>query len=155
MGYNKQKIKGTAFEKLIADLLNKHVKNSNWRRVPSSGALGTTLSEPLLMGDVTGKIDSFPKKFKIEAKVGYNSSKNKGVKQFTLKKEWLDKIREEAETDYSFPVLFGKFSGAMSGTKIFAVIDINEFVEILNYITELKKELEKFNEAQEINKYEN
>lgn len=141
MGYNKQKVKGTAFENLLTDLLSKHIDKSEWKRVPGSGAMGTVMGEPILTGDVRGKVESIPQNFKIECKVGYNSSKNKAVKQFTLKKEWLDKIGEEAKADYSIPVLFGKFLGAMSGTKVFAVMDIEIFIWLINYITELKEEL--------------
>jgi hypothetical protein len=134
---NKNKVKGTSFEKLLVEVLNEHVKGSNWKRVPASGALGTILHEPILTGDVNGEVDSIPKKFKVEAKIGYG-----GAKQFGLKKEWLDKITEEASLSYSIPVLFGKFAQAKIGAKVFAVLDIDTFIWLLNYITELKEETE-------------
>lgn len=140
---NKQKIKGDDWERLVVELLNKHVANSVWKKIPASGAMGTTLGEPLLTGDVKGDIEGFYKKVKAECKAGYNSSTNKEVKQFTLKKEWLDKIGEEAKALNALPVLFGKFSGARSGVKHFVVLDLNFFIEILNEYTELKQDFDK------------
>ena len=83
------KRKGSAFENLLADTLNEIIEKSVWKRVPLSGSMGTILAEPDLAGDVTGKIESIPKKFKVEAKVGYG-----GSTQMTIKKSWFDKIRE-------------------------------------------------------------
>lgn len=137
---NKQKIKGTDFENQVVDFLNKHIENSFWKRVVGSGAIGTQMGEPLLTGDVKGEVEGFYKKFKGECKAGYNSSVNKEIKQFTLKKEWLDKIKMEAEALHAFPLLFGKFSGARTGVKQFVVMDINNFVEIINEYLELKED---------------
>lgn len=143
MSPSKQKRKGSDFERLAVKLLNEFVNKSRWHKVAGSGAIGTIVSEPLLMGDIKGTVDSFPKKFKVEAKVGYSNSSTAEARSFTLQKKWLDKIREEASTDYSFPFLIGKFENVREGTKVFVVMDINEFVEIMNYITELKEQLEK------------
>jgi hypothetical protein len=89
-----------------------------------------------LTGDINGKVEGFYKGFKIEAKTGY------GKGQMGIKKEWLDKIRLEADTAYAIPVLLGKFTDIRSGVKYFAVMDIDTFVEILNYTSDLKKELD-------------
>jgi hypothetical protein len=140
---NKQKVKGTQFELKIVSDLNEKVKNSKWRRIPGSGALGTTLGEASLCGDLKGEITSFPKTFRAEAKTGYNNSTGKAVKQFTLKKEWLDKIKMEAGNSYSLPFLVGHFGNARSGIKDFIVLDIEDFIYILNYCSELHEELEK------------
>jgi hypothetical protein len=113
-----------------------------WKKIPGSGAIGTILDEPLLTADIVGKVDSIPKKFKVEAKVGYNSSKDAEVKQFTLKKEWLDKVKREATGSFSFPFLIGKFSGAREGVKVFVVMDVEEFASIINHITKLQEELD-------------
>jgi hypothetical protein len=129
---NPQKIKGTAFENLATDLLNKLIKKSRWKRIPGSGALGTIMKESFLTSDINGKVDSIGKGFKVEAKVGYG-----GKTQFTLKKEWLDKIAEEASASYSIPMLVGKFLGSREGTKVFVVLDIEVFAELINIITEL------------------
>ena len=133
---NKQKIKGSTFERLAVEILNKLVDKSEWKRIPGSGAIGTSLDEPLLTGDLSGSAEHFPKPFKVEAKVGYG-----GKTQFALKKEWLDKIKEEAKGTYSFPFLIGKFSGAREGTKVFVVMDVEEFSFLLNLITELQEDL--------------
>jgi hypothetical protein len=144
MTYNKSKVKGSTFERDATELLNAMIRKSRFVRVPSSGAMGTIMSEPLLMSDIKGKIDSIDKPFRIEAKAGYNSSKDKEVKQFTLKKEWLDKVKIEADCSYSIPMLIGKFSGARSGTKVFVAMDIETFCEIINRTTELYEEVEAY-----------
>lgn len=138
---NPNKIKGSQFERDLAEILTKGVKKSLWKRVAGSGAIGTIMHEPLLSSDVKGKVESISQEFRVECKVGYNSAKDTGVKQFTLKKEWLDKIREEADRSYSIPVLFGKFLGAREGTKVFAVMEVDVFAMLLNRITELTDEL--------------
>ena len=137
---NPQKRKGSDFEKQAAELLTFLIKKSKFRRVPGSGMLGTILSEPLLNSDIKGKVSSISKEFKIEAKVGYNSSKDVGVKQFTLKKSWLDKIIEEASYSFSIPMLIGKFLGAREGVKVFVVLDIQTFADLINMITDLTPE---------------
>ena len=133
---NPFKAKGSAFERLAVDILNKLVKGSNWKRIPGSGAIGTSLGEPILTADIVGDVHSIPKKFKVEAKVGYG-----GATQFGLKKEWIDKVREEASKTYSIPFLVGKFSGAIKGTKVFVVMDVEDFAAIINHITDLDSEL--------------
>jgi hypothetical protein len=78
----------------------------------------------------------------VECKVGYNSAKATGVKQFTLKKEWLDKVKKEALATHSIPILMGKFEGVREGTKVFVVMDVEEFASILNHITKLQETLD-------------
>lgn len=134
----KQKRKGSDFERLAVELLNRFVKNGVWKRIPGSGAIGTTLEEPLLQGDISGKIDSFEKAFRGEAKVGYG-----GSTQLTLKKEWLDKISEESKRLNAIPFLIAKFSGAKDGVKVFVTLDLETFVYLLNKVTELQEELDK------------
>lgn len=127
---NPNKRKGSDFERLAVETLNKLIKDSEWRRIPSSGAMGTFLSEPLLMSDITGKIKKIPKRFRVEAKVGYG-----GSKQFNIKKEWLDKVKIEADSNYAIPALIGKFAGAKDGVKVFVVLDVETFAEIINGLT--------------------
>jgi hypothetical protein len=138
---NKQKIKGSRWENDAVDILNKGVKRGSFKRIAGSGMLGTILGEPLLTSDIMGTVPSLPKRLKIEAKVGYNSSKAVGVKQFTLKKEWLDKVAEEAAASYGMPMLVGKFLGAREGVKSFVVMDMEVFMELVNRTTELFEEL--------------
>lgn len=139
---NKSKIKGSKWETQVAEELTKLVHNSEFRRVPGSGAMGTALGEPLLSGDISGKIKNFYKRFRGEAKAGYNHSTGKEVKQFTIKKEWLDKIQEEANNNYSIPFLACKFDNARVGVKHFIVLDINDFAELINKITSLQEMME-------------
>lgn len=140
----KNKVKGTTFERFAVELLNELVKDSEWKRIPGSGALGTALGEPLLTADIVGKVDKIPKRFKVEAKVGYG-----GAKQFILKKEWLDKVSEEAKGTFSTPVLIGKFSGAREGVKVFTVMDVEVFAALLNHITMLQETIDKIQEMAE------
>jgi len=135
---NKQKIKGTTFERDMTEILNELVHNSSWKRVPGSGAIGTIIGEPFLTGDINGSVASIEKTFKAEAKVGYG-----GATQFALKKEWLDKIREEADGAYAIPLLVGKFSGSRGGVKSFVVLEPEVFAYLLNKITELTSEVER------------
>ena len=140
---NKAKQKGSAWEADAVDELEELIEGSHWVRVAGSGALGSLMGEPLLMSDITGSIPGFHKKFRVECKVGYNNSTGKEVLQFTLKKEWLDKIKQEALASYSFPFLIGKFSNARSGVKHFVVMDVKDFAELLNYLSEMKEDLDK------------
>lgn len=137
----KQKKKGSDFERLAVELLNRNVNSSNWRRIPGSGAIGTSMGEPVLQGDISGDVKSFEKKFKGEAKVGYG-----GATQLTLKKEWLDKITEEAQRTNSIPFMIGKFSGSRGGVQVFVTVSIDTFAYLLNKVTELQEELEKRDE---------
>lgn len=133
----KNKVKGTTFERLAVDILNALVNKSLWKRIPGSGSIGTSMGEPLLTSDIVGKVDSVPRKFKVEAKVGYG-----GATQFTLKKEWLDKVKMEADASYSIPFLIGKFLGSREGVKVFVAMDVEIFAQILNHITKLQEVLD-------------
>jgi Holliday junction resolvase len=138
---NPSKIKGSQFERDLAEILNRLIKKSSWRRIAGSGAIGTIMNEPLLSSDVRGKVESFAQPFNVECKVGYNNSTGKEVKQFTLKKEWLDKVALEASRTYGIPILAGKFLGAREGTKVFITMDVEVFASLINRITELHEDL--------------
>ena len=139
---NKKKTKGTAFENQLVDYLNNLLKEANFKRIPSSGALGTTFHEPLLTGDVTGTVSGLPQKFKIECKSGYNTLTNKETKSVSVRKEWFDKVRKESDGDLSIPLVACKFDNIRSGCKYFIAMDINTFTELINYTTDLKRELD-------------
>lgn len=134
----KAKRKGNTWERDAVKLLTQLINKSSWKRIPGSGAIGTSMDEPILTGDISGTVESLPKKIKAECKTGYGNAK-----QFTLKKDWLDKIKQEAENYYSMPMLVGKFSDARDGVKHFVVLDIDTFAYLINYITDLQDE-EKF-----------
>lgn len=132
---NKAKIKGTSWENLLVDLLLKEIGGSKVKRIAGSGAIGTILGEPLLMGDIVAEFVGFPKKFRIECKVGYG-----GDTQITVQREWLNKIREEGITSNSIPVLACKFSNARKtgGVQYFLALDFDTFCDIINYVDDLK-----------------
>lgn len=130
---NKQRRKGTDWENTFVHLIEDNVKNSIVKRIATSGAIGTALEEPLLQGDVVAKFTGFPKKFRFECKTGYG-----GSKQLAVKKEWLDKISEEAKNANSYPAVACKFTGAKQGTKYFIILDIDTFCDIINYVNNIK-----------------
>lgn len=141
MSPNKSKRKGSDWERLLVQLLTDNIGESKVKRIAGSGALGTSLDEPLLQADVVAEFVGFPRKFRFEAKTGYG-----GSKQLAVKKEWIDKIIQEAKNSNSIPVLACKFSGARKadGVQYFVVLDISTFFDIINYVDDLKKELNKF-----------
>jgi Holliday junction resolvase len=137
---NKKKIKGTQWENQFVELIIKNIPLTiSAKRVVGSGAMGTAMNEPLLKGDVVANFYGFPRKFRIETKVGYG-----GDTQLTVKKEWINKIIEEANETYSYPVVACKFSGARKsdGVQYFIILDFNTFCDIINYANNLKKELD-------------
>lgn len=133
----KNKVKGINFERLAVEILTQLINESEWKRIPGSGALGTSLDEPLLTSDVSGKVSSIPKRFKVECKTGYG-----GATQFGLKKEWLDKVKREADASFAIPILMGKFANAKDGVKVFVTMDVEIFASLVNKITALKNELD-------------
>lgn len=132
MSPNAMKRKGSQWERDLAELLTKLIRKSIFRRVAGSGALGTIMIEPTLSSDVKGKVESIPQEFKVECKVGYG-----GATQLTVKKEWFDKVREEAARSFGIPFVACKFSGAREGTRYFIAMDVDVFANLVNKITEL------------------
>jgi hypothetical protein len=138
MMVNKQKIKGSKWEYDFVKLLEENL-NGKFKRIPGSGAIGTILKEPLLTSDVIARVHGLEKEIRFDAKVGYG-----GATQLTVKKEWLDKIRMEAENTYSIPALACKLSGARKadGVQYFIVLDFENFCGIIDKISNLKKEID-------------
>lgn len=133
------KDKGSGFERDLVKILNEKIKDAIFNRVPGSGAIGTIMKEGLLTADVTGKVRGLSKPIKIECKVGYG-----GATQMTVKKEWFDKVIMQSAQTYSIPLLAGKFSGARraDGVQIFVAMDVDTFTDILNTLTDYRKELD-------------
>jgi hypothetical protein len=131
------KVKGNIFEREAVVMLTEKIHDSRWKRIPTSGAIGSRMEIPLLFSDLIGEVKNFPKKMRGEAKAGYG-----GAKQFTIKKEWLDKIMQEAKSTYSIPFLIGKFSGARGGTNVFVALDVDVFATLVNQITDLQRRLD-------------
>jgi len=136
---NKQKRKGSDWEREFVKLIET-VPEIKAKRIAGSGALGAQLQEPALLGDVVFVIDDFPKKFRVECKTGYGNAT-----QFTIKREWFDKIKQEAEQTFSIPVVALKFSNVREANKVKYVLafDFESFVILLDYIIKIKKELDK------------
>jgi hypothetical protein len=134
---NKNKAKGTRWENEACDILNEKIQGAHFKRVVGSGAIGTTMGEPTLTGDIKGEIEHTHLKFKGEAKA------RTGATQLALKKEWIDKIIMEAKQTFSIPILFCKFIGARSGVRSFVALDIDTFCDLINLYIDTKKELDK------------
>ena len=133
------KRKGSDFERQVSEFLNENVVGGKFKRIATSGAIGTYLNEPALSADVTGNVYGLPKPLKIECKVGYG-----GASYLTMKREWLNKIKEDAEKTFSLPLLVGKFTGATkaSGVQVFVALEIGDFAYLLNQISTLQKALD-------------
>lgn len=131
--------KGRRWEQDAVKLLTELIPNSEWKRMPTSGAMGTILGEPSLVGDIKGRVEGLTQELRGEAKVGY--SKSKDGKSMTIKREWLEKIAEEARRTYALPFVIGKFSGARGAAKEFIILEIDIFAYLLNLITEQSKEI--------------
>jgi len=137
--------KGSQWERDAAKILAEKL-DGEFKRIPGSGAIGTILEEPHLTADIIGSVRSIANQFKIEAKVGYG-----GEKQFALKKEWLDKIKKEAEAGYAIPMLVGKFSGSREGVQVFMVLDIDSFARIIRAFNEMYDEVVELHQRYEQN----
>lgn len=135
---NSRKRKGTDWERELVKLLEQ-IPHSKAKRIATSGAIGTYLEEPQLTGDVIFMLDDLPKKFRIECKVGYG-----GAVQITLKREWFDKIKKEAESSYSIPLVALKFSGVREkeAVKYVVAFDLETFIDLMTYLVNLKMELD-------------
>jgi hypothetical protein len=129
---NKAKRKGSQWERDACKILEELIPSSSWRRIAGSGAIGTIMNEPLLSADVVGKIESIPRPFRAEAKVGYG-----GAKQLTVKREWFEKIKEEAEGTWAIPLLLCKFSGARGDSKHFVAMDFEAFALLIDLVSKI------------------
>ena len=133
-----QKDKGRRWERDATKKLNEKIDNGDFKRIPGSGAMGTILKEPLLASDIQGSVPFLDKKLIFEAKVGYG-----GTKYMTIRKEWFDKVAEEAETALGIPALVCKFDNVRVGTSVFIAFDIDVFADIMNEMSDMHKELTK------------
>ncbi len=134
---NKNKRKGNQWERDAVELLNKNL-GGIWKRIPTSGAIGTLLNESKLTGDIVGRVDYISLPFKLEAKVGYG-----GAEQITIKREWLEKIISEARADHGYPGLIAKFSGSRGEVKYIVVFDFETFIKLMEETEKLYEEATK------------
>lgn len=136
MSQNKQKDKGNQWERDAVILLNRDFPGA-WKRIPLSGAMGTSLEIAELIGDLRGKYPFFPLKFVGEAKVGY------GGTQMQIQKGWFDKVAEEAKSIYGLPVVLLKFEKARSGVRHVIAMDFDTWDTIMTGYQELHDEVVK------------
>lgn len=95
---NKQKKQGIDFENRGTQAYNRAVKESKdvARRQIASGALSFALGDMITEEDLTASLSEFKERGSVDAR---------GAKQITIKKEWLDGIKDEAAKmgkDYYF-----------------------------------------------------
>lgn len=121
------KQKGARWERDAVKILNEQYEHT-WKKVPGSGALGTILSIDELKADLVGRYYFLPFTFRGEAKTGYG-----GAKQLAVKREWLEKVRGQAEGAFlhEVPILIAKFSGSRSDVRYFTILDFDAFHDIL------------------------
>ena len=134
MMVNKSKRKGYDFEHEFVEMLISSIYGSDAKRVPASGAMGTSLSEPLLEGDVKATFKGLNKPIRFELKA------RSGATQLAVKREWMNKIKMEAEHSYAYPAVACKLIGARKadGVKFFVVLDFDTFCEIMEYIGKIE-----------------
>jgi len=126
------KRKGANWERDAIKILNQKYPNT-WKKIPGSGSLGTIMHWDNLRGDLIGNYYFLPKRIRGEAKTGYG-----GATQLTVKRDWLSKIREEAETNLGdIPCLICKFSGSRTDVRYFIAFDFNAWYDLLDCIEEL------------------
>jgi Holliday junction resolvase len=123
---NTQKRKGTDFERSLVKSLNQKVKGGSFRRVPGSGAFGTILNDPHLMGDITGRVRGINHVFFGEAKVGYGDST-----KFSFQREWLEKIDKEASKRLGISFLACRFSNSRGSVQVFIVMSPKMFEKLV------------------------
>lgn len=128
---NKNKIKGSKWERDFVKQVSAYAKSC--RRIPGSGAIGTLMHESRLTGDVDLRYEFLQKPLKVELKYGYG-----GSSQMIIKREWMEKIRQQAKLNNSIPAVAIKFrdvtGGDIESAKwiCFSVEDWNDFVKYLN-----------------------
>ncbi len=121
------KDKGARWERDAVEILNNQYSHT-WKKVPGSGALGTILEIDELKADLVGRYYFLPFAFRGEAKTGYG-----GAKQLAVKREWLEKVRMQAEGAFlhEVPLLIAKFSGSRSDVRYFVIFDFDAFNDVL------------------------
>jgi hypothetical protein len=133
---NRSKIKGDKFERDAAKMLSEN--GAIFKRVPGSGSIGTNLGMASLTGDLQGHYPWFRRDFRLEAKVGYGTSK-----QMTLKREWFTKIRDQAALDNKYPAVVIKFNdvtGGDIGSATAICFNLDVWNQLMSDIKELNDE---------------
>jgi Holliday junction resolvase len=115
--------------------------DSKAARMPNSGAFGTLTGISSLKGDVRFNLDGLY--FLIEAKAGYGGSQS-----ISFKREWMDKVIEEAESQrpQRIPMVALKLRGAKTESGKLIVFTLNTFIDFLHRYDKLLEELMKAND---------
>jgi hypothetical protein len=137
---NPAKRSGTYFEDKVANHFDEQARTTA-TRVSGSGAFGTMSKEPRLMGDVRIRWEQLDKPVLGECKFGYG-----GKTQLTVKKEWVDKIVEEATAAGAYPALLFKFKGARGGNSKMICFTWTTWEDMMEYIGQRIDRLEVDNE---------
>lgn len=134
---NKNRDYGLGWER---ELVKKLSAIGNARRNPNSGAFGTQSNDPDLQGDVRFEVDGL--RFLVEAKAGYG-----GVGSITFKREWLDKVEQEAlrAVPNRIPIVALKMKGDRARNGKLIVMSVETFVELLEHVVKLEDRLEASN----------
>ncbi len=122
---------GTYFEHSAEDYFNTDVSKA--KRVIGSGSFGVVCRDPNLLGDVNITFGVLKNKILAEAKFGYA----KGESQMTIKKEWLDKIDQEARLVNKHPALICKFKGARGKNTRLIIFSWETFMKMMRELTDL------------------
>ncbi len=118
---------GTRFEHMAEDFFTTDISAA--KRVAGSGAFGRISREPRLLGDLTIVFDPLLKPILAECKFGYG-----GITQITIKKEWIEKIIDEARLANKYPALIFKFKNARGQAARMIAFDWNTFIRIMRDI---------------------
>jgi len=145
-GGGSAKRSGTYFENQVEDYFNE-MSNVTAKRIIGSGAFGTISREPRLLGDVYINWAYLDKPILAECKFGYG-----GKTQITIKKEWVDKIVEEAELANRHPALLVKFKGARGGNSKLIAFTWDTWKKIMEYFEKRIDRLEVENERLRANR---
>lgn len=130
------KDKGARWERDAVKILNEQYPHT-WKKVPGSGAIGTILEIGELKADLVGRYHFLPFTLRGEAKTGYG-----GATQLAVKREWLEKVRMQAEDAFlpEVPILIGKFSGSRSSVRYFMIMDFDAFHSLMFAFDDLYNE---------------
>ena len=141
-GGGSAKRSGTYFENQVEDYFDE-MPNVTAKRIIGSGAFGTISREPRLLGDVYINWTYLDKPILAECKFGYAQG---GKKQVTVKKEWFDKVTEEAEIAGRYPAVIFRFKGSRGNNSRIIALSWETMQEIANYFERRIDKLEVENE---------
>ncbi len=131
--------KGIEFERETAALAGEYGK-----RIPKSGAYGTTEAIDKLAGDARWDIPWSSKSIHLECKHGY-SRPGQQAKSMTLYREWFDKLGEQAKRLNFFPAWAMKLKFT---SEKYVLIPFPVMEKMLKDMTDVWKELEELRAEQ-------